>query len=217
MSTPPEEPRYGTGYGGARYPLPEGGQQQPPAAQQPGGYAQPGGPYAAYSPYGPYTPPPAGLDEQVERPARPGVVVLGLVLLVLAALPFLAFGLLFLLVPLGPDVLPPTILDNPQLRDAGVTDVGVLVSAVRFLGGLFTVLAVVYVVFAVVAFTGRNWARILVAVMSAGFSAFLLLGLVSAGAADPLGGLLLLVPVLLAVGGVVTWFLPQANRWYNAR
>ncbi len=217
MSTPPEEPRYGTGYGGARYPLPEGGQQQPPAEQPGGPYAPQSGPYAQYSPYGPYTPPPAGLEEQVERPARPGVVVVGLVLLLLAALPFLAFGLLFLLVPLGPDVLPPTILDNPQLRDAGITDIGVLVSAVRFLGGLFAVLALVYAVFVVIGFTGRNWARILVAVMSAGFAAFLLLGLVSGGAGDPASALILLVPVLLVVGGIATWFVPQANRWYAAR
>lgn len=213
MSTPPEEPRYGTGYGGARYPLPEGAEQQQPTAA-----AQEGGPQPfQYSPYGPYTPPPAGLDQQVERPARPGVVALGLALLVVAALPFLAFGLVFLLVPLGPDILTPEFVDNPQLRAAGITDIGVLVSVVRLLGGVLTVLAVVYLVFVVVGFTGRNWARILVAVMTAGFSAFLLLAIVSAGTADPVSTLVLLVPVLLSVGGIVTWFLPQANRWYVAR
>lgn len=212
MSTPPEEPRYATGYGGARYPLPEGA-PQPPAPSTPTG---PGDrPPAQYSPYGPYSPPPAGLQAgDPERPARPGLMVLGLVLLVLAALPFLVFGVVFLV---GSDLIPPNILDNPQLRDAGVTDIGVLVAAIRLLGGVFTVLALLYVLFAVLAFTGRNWARILVAVMTAGFSAVLLLGLVSGAGADPASAATLLVPVLLAVGGLVTWFVPQANRWYAAR
>lgn len=215
MSTSGEEPRYGTGYGGARYPLPPQGEPPaPPAPSQPGGY-----PYGQQSPYGPYTPPPAGLSGGggPEKPTRPGIVILGLVLLILAALPFLAFGLVFLVAPLGPDVLPPNILDNPQLRDAGVTDIELLVSALRFAGGVLAALAAVYVLFAVIAFTGRNWARILVAVMTAGFSLFLLLGITSAAGADPVGAVLLLAPVVLSVAGLVTWFLPQANRWYAAR
>jgi hypothetical protein len=212
MSTPGgEDPRYGTGYGGARYPLPQGEQGAPPAPDQ-GGY-----PYGQYSPYGPYTPPPAGLSSGIEKPQRPGIMILGLVLLILAATPFLIFGLVFLLAPLGPDVLPPTILDNPQLRDAGVTDINLLVSAVRFAGGVLAGLAAVYVLFAVLAFTGRNWARILVTVMTAGFALFLVLGIASAVATDPLGAVVLLVPVVLSVGGVVTWFVPQANRWYATR
>jgi hypothetical protein len=215
MSTPGEEPRYATGYGGARYPLPPQGEQgaAPAPGQGGGGY-----PYAQYSPYGPYTPPPAGLPSSgLEKPARPGIMVLGLVLLALAALPFLAFGLLFLVAPLGPEVLPPDILDNPQLRDAGVTDIGLLISAVRLMSGILAGLAAVYLLFAVLAFTGRNWARMLVAVMTAGFSLFLILGVTSAVAADPLGAVLLLVPVVLSVAGLATWFAPQANRWYAAR
>lgn len=217
MSTPPEEPRYGTGYGGARYPLPPDGGQSAHGGGYP--YGGPGGPPqgGGYSPYGPYTPPPAGLDKPAAPPRRPGVMTVGLVLQVLASLPFLAFGLLFLLVPLGPDILPPEVLDNPQLRDAGVTDVNLLVQALRLMGGVLAALAVIYVVLLVVGFTGRNWARILVAVMTAGFTVFLLLGVTSAAATDPLGAVVLLAPVVLAVAGLVTWFLPAANQWYARR
>jgi hypothetical protein len=215
MSTP-EEPRYGTGYGGARYPLPPG--QEPPTQQAPvpqgGGY-----PYGQYSPYGPYTPPPAGTGGGLDRtpPPRPGAMILGLVLLLLAALPFLAFGLVFLLVPIGPELLPPNALDNPALSDAGITSPEAFVSVLRIMAGFFTALAAVYVIFAIIAFTGRNWARILVAVMTAGFSVFLILGFVSAVAVDPAGAAIVIAPVVLAVGGLATWFAPQANRWYAAR
>ncbi len=213
MSTP-EEPRYGTGYGGARYPLPPGQDQQPtqqaPAPQ--GGY-----PYGQYSPYGPYTPPAPGLGGVQPPPSRPGIVILGLVLVVLSALPYLAFGVLFLVAPLGPDLIPPDTLDNPQFRELGVTDFDVLVTAFRVGAGIVAGLALVYLLFAVIAFTGRNWARILVAVMTAGFAAFALLGVVSALGADPAGAAILIGPVVLAVVGVVTWFAPQANRWYAKR
>lgn len=214
--TTPEEPRYGTGYGGARYPLPPG-QEQQPTQQAPQQMPQGGYPYGQYSPYGPYSPPAPGLESVQPPPRRPGIVTLGLVLVVLSALPFLAFGVLFLVVPLGPDLLPPDILDTPQFRDAGITDVELLITGFRVVAGLLAGLALIYLLFAVFAFTGRNWARILVAVMTAGFAAFLLLGALSALGADPVGLVILVVPVVLAVGGVATWFAPQANRWYASR
>ena len=67
---------------------------------------------------------------------------------------------------------------RPALAEAGVTP-DLLVSAVRVAGGLMAVLALLYVIFAVLAFRGRNWARILVTVMTVGFALLLLSGLVT--------------------------------------
>ncbi|WP_300008358.1 proline-rich domain-containing protein [Pseudonocardia sp.] len=244
MTTPPDPqqgqpppgqqpPPYGTGYGGVQYPNPAGpggqqpgapygtgygGAQYPNAAPDPGGapYGQPpagGYPYNPYSPYGS----PAGLGGKDTAPAeRPTIMILGLVLKILAALPFLAFGVLFLLAPLDANTLPAEVLDNPQLADAGITTETV-VGIVRVAGGIFVVLALLYIVFAVLAFTGRNWARIVVTVMTVGFTAFLLLGLTGGvSASDVTGLVVLLALILLPVAGVVILYLPASNAYFSA-
>jgi hypothetical protein len=224
----PGQQAYGTGYGGVQYPYPEG---QAPAGQSYPGQGQPGQPYPGqqgqqgypYNPYGqtpygqsPYGGYPAGLDDRGSAPARrPGILVLGLVLQILAALPFLVFGAIVLAVPLDAATIPPEVLDNPDLAAAGVT-VETLLSLVRVFGGIFVGLSLIYIVFAVVAFTGRNWARILVTVMTVGFSLFLLFAAFTGGAADPASAGILLLPVLLAVLGVVILFLPASNAWFSA-
>ena len=212
QGTPP--PPYGTGYGGTQYPYP--GDQGLAPGQQPQGY-----PYNPYgqSPYGqsPYGGGyPAGLDDKATaRAARPAIMVLGLVLMILAALPFLAFGVLFLVVPLDSTTIPPEVFNNPQLAEAGVT-AETLVSILRVFGGVFVVLALLYIVFAVLAFLGRNWSRILVTVMTVGFSLFLLLGAVGGGAADATSLAILLAPVVLALAGVVILFTPPARQYFAA-
>lgn len=231
MSTPPDpqqgqpypgqQPQgtpqpYGTGYGGAQYPY--AGDQGLGPGQQPQGY--PYNPYAQPSPYGqsPYGGGqyPAGLDDKAAGPAvRPGIMVLGLVLMILAALPFLAFGVLFLVVPLDTSLIPPEVLDAPELARSGLT-AETLLSFVRILGGIFAVLALLYILFAALAFAGRNWSRILVTVMTVGFSLFLLLGAVSGGAADAASAGILLAPVVLGVAGVVILFLSASNRFFSA-
>lgn len=203
---------YGTGYGGVQYPYP-GEEAQQPYGQQP---------QAGAYPYNPYSSPggdryPAGLDDKTPPPpARPGAMVVGLVLMILAALPFVAFGALFLAVPFDADTIPPELLNNPQLADAGITP-ELFVSALRTAGGILLVLSLIYVVFAVIAFTGRNWARILVAVMTAGFSLVLLLGLAGGGATDVISVVIILLPVLLSVGGVTLFFLAPSNRYFATR
>lgn len=231
-------PTYGTGYGGVQYPYPEGqapapqqpypGQQSSPGQQShPGQQPYPGqapqgypyNPYAPSSPYGqsPYGGHPAGLDDKASGPvARPGILVVALVLKVLAALPFLAFGVLVLVAPLDSSTIPPEVLDNPDIAAAGVT-VETLLSIVRVFGVVFVVLSLLYVLFAVLAFLGRNWSRILVTVMTAGFSLFLLFAAVSGGAADPASAGILLLPVVLAVAGVVILFLPASNAYFARR
>ncbi len=250
MTTPPgpDEPRYATGYGGARYPLPpEGapgpgapdpGAAQPPGAPQyPGATQYPGAPqYPGASqypppqpyqptggyPYGqpyasPYGPPPAGTDGTPTPTVRPGAVVLGLVLMVLSALPFLGFGLLFLLAPLGPELFPPDLLATPGVAEAGITSVEQLVALLRTGGAVLTGLSVVYLVFVVIGFLGHNWARILTAVLTGASAVLLLLGVLSTVATDPLSAVILLVPLVLSVAGIVMWFRPPASRWYASR
>lgn len=237
VSTPPDpekgqpypgqqgQPTYGTGYGGVQYPYPAGdgptqqnpypGQPHPGQAPQ-GGSPYPYNPYAQPSPYGqsPYGGYPAGLGDKPSPVSRPGIMVVGLILSILSALPFLAFGVLFLVVPLDTSVIPPELLDAPELAQAGLTPESLL-SFIRIFGGIFAVLALVYILFAVLAFTGRNWARILLAVMTGGFSVFLVFGAVSGGAADPASAAILLAPVALAVAGVVLLFLAPSNAYFS--
>jgi hypothetical protein len=234
MTTPPgpDEPRYATGYGGARYPLPPegapgsspapGAGQYPGAPPYPGQYPpgqqyQPTGGYPYGQQYSPYGAPPAGTEGSAPPPRRPGAVVLGLVLMALAALPFLAFGLVFLLAPLGPEVFPADVLATPGLAEAGITTADQLVAVLRGSGAVFTALAVVYLVIVVLGFVGQRWARILAAVMTGGFAALLLLIVLSAITVDPVSAVVLLVPLVLSVAGIALWFLPQSSRWYASR
>jgi hypothetical protein len=189
-------------------PLP--GQQPYPA--QP--YPAPGQPPYGYSPYGSPVPPlPAGPGDDAPV-RRPGAMALGLVLMVVAAVPFLFLGVSALLTPLAASDIPPETLNDPRLTAAGITP-ELLISAARVLAGVFIVVALLYLLLATFAFRGRNWARILVTVLSVGF--VLLLAAVLVGGAG-VGGLLVVVAVVAVavVGGVVTLFLPDSNRFFAA-
>ena len=216
-----QPPQYGGQYGQN----PQYGQQ--PAYGPPGGYNNP--PYSpygnqpygspegqagyAYSPYGTPAPYPAGLDDggSADNP-RPGVMVGALILLILSALPFLIIGALMALA-VGTDVLPPEILNDPRFTEAGLTP-ELVVSAVRLGGGVMAVVALLYLLFAVLAFRGRNWARVMVTVMTVGFALLLLSGVVTgtAGDAGSLG--VLLAIVALCVGGTVLMYLPASTRFF---
>jgi hypothetical protein len=222
-----QQPQYGQAppYGQT----PQYGQQQPgygqqgPYGSQPYG-SQPYGsqPYGssynyaaqpAYSPYGTSQPYPAGLDDRgVDGASRPGIMVLSLVLLILSALPFLLVGALALILA-TPDVIPPEVLNDPRFAEQGLTP-ELIVSAARVGGGIIAGLALLYVIFAVQAFRGRNWARVLVTVMTIGFALMLLLGLFGGTASDA-GALVFLVLVLAAsVGGTVLMFMPAAAKFF---
>jgi hypothetical protein len=166
-------------------------------------------PYA-YSPYGkPYP----ALPEPVPSVRRPRLLVVAPVLMVVAALPFLVFGALFVAAPV--DALAQEVLASPNMQQAGATK-ELVVSAMRILGGLFFVVALLYVVLGFLAFAGRNWARIATAVLTGGFALLLMAGLVaSGGAVDTItlaSGLLILILVAVAI-----LFSPGANAWYAAR
>lgn len=166
----------------------------------------------AYNPYGGSYP--AGLDQVSESPAqRPGLMVLALVLMILAALPFLVAGVSGL-AGVDAESISSEMLKNPQLAAAGATP-ELVNSLLRVVSGVLLVGSLLYLVLAVVAFRGRNWARIAVSVLSAGFALLLLAGL--AGAGGVAGGLGLILFVLVAVlGGVVILYLPDANRYFAA-
>lgn len=198
------------------------------AGQQPGQYgSQPyggqpygGQPYTgdagqyAYNPYG--TAYPAGLgQDEVEPVRRPGIMVLSLVLLILAALPFLAVGGLLVAVPFDAASLPLDAATEQQLAESGVT-LDTLVSALRVFGGVVFALALAYIAFAVLAFRGRNWARIVLTILTVGF-ALLLLGGVFAGGVVDIGSTAFLLLVLGAsVAGTVILFLREPSRFFTS-
>jgi hypothetical protein len=142
-------------------------------------------------------------------------MILAPALMILAALPFLFFGALLLLVPLSAANIPPEILNSPRLQAAGAT-VDLLVTAMRGIGGVVLAVAVIYLIFGILAFAGRNWARVITAVLTVGFALLLVAGLVSSGGAVDtvsISGVLL----VLVLGAVAILFSPGANAWYAYR
>jgi hypothetical protein len=183
------------------------------AGQQPGQYSSDPlpGQYAGYNPYG--NPYPTGLDQGHDAPVtRPGILVLGLVLMVLAALPFVFAGLVGLFAQIDASMIPAEVLNDPQLLAAGATP-ALLISAVRVVAGFLLVIALVYLLFAFLAFRGRNWARILVTVLTIGFVLLLAASLVGGTTSGGLLGFVAFVVVAL-VGSVVILFLPDSNRFF---
>jgi hypothetical protein len=187
---------------------------------QPGQYGQP----QAYNPYGqpgqyagsPFGAGAAGLGSDDSAPvSRPGLMVLSLVLLILSSLPFLLIGAGLLVIPLDPSQLPPGYNIEEQLRQANLT-AEALVTGMRVTGTVILVLAVLYILFAVLAFMGRNWSRIVVTIMTVLFAGLMLLFALSGIAGGEIvAGLLFLVPVVMIVGAVVVMFLPESNRWFQ--
>jgi len=188
--------------------------------------ADPSNPPYVYNPYGnvtypasypSYPTPPAGLGpDDASPPAhRPGSVTVGLVLAVISALPYLLVG--FLAVAAAGTIeaaVPPEQL--AQLQQVGVH----LEQVVRSTGVVLLVVALLFVLLAVLAWTGRRWARALLAAMTTGF---VLMAFVSVAAASSQGvamdGASLVViagPALLAVAAVALMFGSAARAWFSA-
>lgn len=176
-----------------------------------------------YNPYGnvaypsSYPVPPAGLGPDDVAPAvvrRPGSVHLALVLLLVSALPYVFIGFLALA---GADAaiaaLPPE--QSAQLQQLGVDPAQVL----RTGGTALLVIAGVFVLLAVLAWSGRRWARALLAAMTAGFVLLFVASFVLAGGQGvPVDGASLVVgllPVLLAAVGVGLMFGSAARSWFD--
>jgi hypothetical protein len=141
-------------------------------------------------------------------------MILSLVSMILASLPFVVFGVALLLVRDAGQV-PAQLLDSPRLQEAGATP-ELLISAMRLVGGIVLAVALVYVFFAVMAFARRKWARVVTTVLSVGFVLLLAAGLVSSlGAVDIASVFAVLLVMIL--GAVAILFSPGANAWYAYR
>ena len=199
----------------------DGPRSDPPyPAQRPYGptpYDEPGALPHVYNPYGnvsypaTYPAPPAGLgpDHPVAPARRPGSVNLALVLMLLSALPYLLIGLLaFAGAGDIAAAVPPEAL--PQLPPG--TD---LASLVRTTGAVMLGVVVVFLLLAVLAWSGRGWARALAAAMVGGFALMVLASVASTAAVGALPVLLLVVPVLLAAVGVALLFGSAARAWFS--
>jgi len=195
---------------------PQYGQPQPGQYGGPPAYGQPG-----YNPYGqpgqyagtPFGGEAAGMgSEETPRVSRPPLMIVSLVLLILSALPFLAAGAVMLAMPMGESAIPPGL--EEQLEESGVT-LDVVISALRGVAVVILVVAALYVLFAVMAFLGHNWARILLTIMTVGFTLLLLASMFTGAAADAGSLVFLLLVVAASVGGTVITFLPEPSRWFR--
>jgi hypothetical protein len=215
------QPQYGQPgqYGGQpQYGQPQHGQPQYGQAQYGQApynpYAQPSqsGPYDVQSPYG-YGGP-AGLDKDDDGPvARPGIMIVSLVLLILSTLPFLAGGAALLTAPLDLSALPPEFGLEEQLDAAGL-NAETFVSFLRGVAAGVLALALLYILFAVLAFLGRNWARIVLTIMTVLFTLLMLLGVFGGAAGETAGLLMLLLIVGASVGGTIILFLPAPSHYF---
>lgn len=190
----------------AQYPQNPYPQGAPPAGSPHAGPPQPG--QYAYSPYSQVPTPSLDDPREVRRPAT---MVGALVLLVLSALPFVVFGVLGLFVQISEQMFPPELGLDAMLTQYNVS-FDQFLQAVRLLLALVAVLALVYIGIAVAAFAGRSWGRVAVTALTVLFCGFLLLN-IGGGASS----LVILVPVVLALGGVVLMFVRPSAEWFAAR
>lgn len=216
---PPEQPAYyrpgpSSGYypqypqnpyGGGRtpsYAQPQYGQPAVPPQYGQAPYAQPG--------YG--GAPGTGWAGPVSRPPT---MIVSLVLLLLAALPFLVGGLAVSIAPLTEEMFPPEAGLEQLQAQAGI-GFAEIVSLFRTLGVVMAVLAAVYMVLAVVAFTGRAGARLALTVLTVLFGLFLLVALVGS-LGNPLSLAVPLLVLVASVAGVALMFGAPAKAWFASR
>jgi hypothetical protein len=223
---PGQQPPGGYGQPPPYNPYAQQGQPQYGQPQQYGQYGGQSGQYGQYGqpqPYNPYGQPgqyagtpfsgsfggeAAGLGpDDDKRVARPGLMVLSLVLLILSTLPFLAVGAALLAVPLD-QLVPPQAGLEEQLEGAEQLQSAMAV--------IFLFPALLYILFAVLAFLGHNWARIVLTIMTVGFALLMLLSVVLALiGGDFVSAVFPLVILAMIVGGTVIMFLSEPSRWFQ--
>jgi len=201
---------------GPRYdPYSQRGQQGGPGQQgaygSPPPYGQPG--QYAYNPYS-SSPYPAGLDESEAQPVRrPGIMILSLILLVLSTLIFLLTGVVLLALPLDAATVSTVLARVDPSQQLGADQ---LVSVIRIVGGVLAVSAIIYILFAAFAFAGRNWARIVITVLTVGFVLLLAGGLANGAGADATSLTLVLAIMVAAIAGTVIMYLPEPRKYFAA-
>jgi len=206
---PPSDPsQYGQQYG-----------QQPYAG--PAGNAPAEPPYV-YNPYGNFSyptsyPSPAGLGPEADLPPkRPGSMHLALLLVVVSALPYLLIGLAAVAIA-GQAATALSPEDLAQLEGLGVDVAQVL----RTTGAVILAVALAYVLLGVLAWTGRRWARALLAATTVGFVLMVAASVLAAGsqglALDGGSVLVLAVPLVVALAGLALMFGGPARDWFARR
>ncbi|MBN9754535.1 hypothetical protein Ae406Ps2_4486 [Pseudonocardia sp. Ae406_Ps2] len=185
-----------------------GGSMPPPSPQQ-----APAAPANTASGWGP---PPAGLGSGPQgRPARPRQVVTALVALIAAAVPFVVTGIGSLFVTVNESLLNDSGIPRGEF-DAALAASGMTMAqfgqAVRVMGVVFLVLALVWIALAVAAFLGAAGARIALIVLLVLYGIPLLLIMLIGG--QPVFAVLV---VGVAAAGVALLFGRPAKEWYAAR
>ncbi len=169
----------------------------PPDPQQPGGYA-----------YNPYAVParPAQPGPAYEPPAgRPVMVIAAVVLLILGAVPLVLVGALLLL---GGDDARAAV--TPELLEQTGLTVEQIITGLRVIGVVALVLGLLHIGFAVAAFIGLGWGRV-VATVTAALVAVLLV-VIPIGLGIALGAL-----VAVVVGAVLLYVGPARGYFANPR
>lgn len=192
---------------------------QPAASGQQPGPGQPypyGGQYYPYNPYG-TTLPTTGSFPGVGAPnapvQRPGHLIAALILLLFSALPPLLGGVALVAAPFDASQVPADLQE--ALRQQGVP-VEQLFEVLR-LGGYLTIAAsLLFVVLALLAFLGRNAARITLTVLTCLFTVVLLLGLM-ASVSSPASAIVPLVVLIAMVAGTGLLYSPAAANYYASR
>ncbi len=192
-----------------------------PTARFPPGQFPPEPPYV-YNPYGNFSypasyPSPAGLGPEDELPPkRPGSMHVALLLVVVSALPYLLIGLVAIAVAgQAAAALPPE--DLARLEQLGVD----VAQVMRTTGAVILVVALAYVLLGVLAWTGRRWARALLAATTVGFVLMVAASVVAAGsqglALDGGSVLVLAVPLAAALAALGLMFGGAARDWFARR
>jgi len=221
----PDQPYPTQQYPAQQYPDPRSAApQHDPYANGP--YGNAGEPPYVYNPYGnvsypasypSYPSAPAGgpgASRPGRRPDRPASMHLALLLMVLSTLPYLLFGLVAALgARTAAEAIPQDQLS--QFEELGID----LEQVVRATGIAILAIAVVFLLLAVLAWSGRRWARSLVTAMTVGFAlmvvASLAAGTAQGVAVDGASLLVLAVPVVLAMIGVALMFGRGARDWFS--
>ena len=190
---PPPEAHHGPAYPGETYPI-----------YPPGQPAYPGHPaYPSGQP--PYLPGQPVYPGAVALTARPGQVTAGVIMSWVGGGVFALLGVLLFALADNKDLLDGVEqqLGNQLNRDQATT-------IFRTLGVGLGVWGIAVIVFAVLAWNGKNWARIALTVMGGLYCASQLVGIVSGAVA----GLPFLAYVVICVGLLWT---REAGAWFTAR
>lgn len=149
-------------------------------------------------------------------------MILALVLLILSSVPFLlagVAGLTGIAVPTDAAQLPPELAPPPGYLERADITLEQYVEALRalsgVLGGMLLVIPLIYILFAVLAFFRRNWARIILTVMTVGFAIVMLGSALLGLGAVPTALVMVLAIVAASVGGTIIMFLPEPTRWFR--